>query len=164
MKILSILLCVTLAVLAIPSHANEARIQACIAQAATTFDIDIVAMQVLREIEGGQEGTVSSNDNGTVDLGPMQINSRWKSTLDKVGVSLESVRDNACVNAMVAAWIFKQELRATGNTIQAMARYHSPTPYYQARYLARALQIVQRQREAATPLQPVASVTLESKR
>lgn len=129
-----------------PAVADEARVQACIAHGAAQFDVDPLVLQILREVEGGVEGTESRNTNDTTDLGPMQINSSWLPQLGRVGVTWEALRDDACVNALVAAWIFKQEWRATGNIAMAIARYHSPTPEFQARYLARALDVVRRHR------------------
>lgn len=143
------------------ARADEARVQACITQGATVFGIDPLVLQILREVEGGVEGTVSGNDNGTSDLGPLQINSSWLPQLNKVGVTWETLRDDACVNAAVAAWIFKQEWRATGDIAMAMARYHSPTPFYQERYLARALEVVRRHQAELARLKAEQSVQRE---
>ena len=144
--------------LAIPAHATsppdeEARIQACLSRAADRFGVDLVALQVIREIEGGRLGTESLNANGTYDLGPMQINTFWLPAIERSGASYQLLRDDPCVNAFVAAWIFSQEVRSAGTTVGAMARYHSPTPHFQARYLDRALTIVRQQiaEEGAAP-------------
>lgn len=128
------------------AHADEAHVQECLARAASTFDVDLVALQILRELEGGQAGSASANTNGTYDYGPMQINSRWAGVLAQVGVSMESVRDDECVNAFVAAWIFRDALQATSSTAMTIARYHSSTPHFQERYLSKALDVVRRQR------------------
>lgn len=124
---------------------EESRVQSCLAQAAERFDIDLVALQVIREIEGGRLGTASPNTNGTFDLGPMQINSIWIPAVERAGGSQALLRDDPCVNAFVAAWIFRQEIASAGSTAQAIAQYHSRSREYQIRYLSRALAIVRQQ-------------------
>lgn len=129
---------------------EEARIQSCLAHAAAVFAVDLTALQVIRDVEGGAIGTASLNGNGSYDFGPMQINSAWLPKLARAGVTIEQLRDDPCVNALVAAWIFRDAIRETGSITLAMARYHSPTPLHQERYLTLALDVVRRQQAALT--------------
>ena len=86
-------------------------------------------------------GAVSPNKNGTVDIGPMQVNDTW---VDRVaprwGASREAtflaLRDNFCANVEAGAWILRQALdEASGNLWQGVAIYHSHTAVYQRDYL-----------------------------
>lgn len=124
---------------------DEADIQACIEQAAATFQVDALPLTLLRQVEAGTLGANSApNSNGSYDIGPMQINSSWLPRLARIGISEPMLRDDACINVHVAAWIYKQELRATGDPAMAMARYHSPTARHQARYLGLVRKAIQR--------------------
>jgi hypothetical protein len=128
---------------AAPVAAKDPAVLACIREAARDFKLSELTLRVLYKMEGGTLGKVSQNTNGTVDIGPMQINSSWLRTLAPAGISLEALRDDACTNVYVAAWIYQQELkRAGGDDVMAIARYHSPTPRFQARYLRRVSSIL----------------------
>lgn len=107
-------------------------IGACVFLAANTYHVPPAALMGIYQIEGGRLGQEVSNNNGSFDMGPMQINSSWLPMLSrKWGVSVETarrlVRDDACTNVGVAAWIVKQDLERTGNIATAIADYHSHT-------------------------------------
>lgn len=126
---------------------EEHHVQACLKYAAGAFGLNVLHLEVLRTIEGGRTGTQSRNENGTYDLGPMQVNTRWLKQVARFGVTADALRDHACVNAVVAAWIYKQEIALVeGNVALAIANYHSKTPRHQARYLGLALRAIERHR------------------
>ena len=114
---------------------EEAQVAACIEEAARVFKIDPLPLALLRQVEAGAVGMTSGNSNGSYDIGPMQINSTWLPRLARIGITEPMLRDDACVNVYVAAWIFTQEFKATGDIVSAMARYHSPTPIHQQRWV-----------------------------
>jgi len=121
----------------------DPRVEACIEEAGRSFAISPLSLRVLYRMEGGTLGKVSQNTNGTVDIGPMQINSWWLPKIAPAGINYEMLRDDPCTNVYVAAWIFEGELlRAKGDIAMAIAKYHSPTPVHQARYLKRVTQIL----------------------
>lgn len=129
--------------LAVPAAAKDPAVLACIREAARDFELSELTLHVLYKMEGGTLGKVSQNTNRTVDIGPMQINSSWLRKLTPAGITYEALRDDACTNVYVAAWIYQQELvRAKGDDALAIARYHSPTPRFQARYLRRVSSIL----------------------
>lgn len=135
--------------------AAERDVPRCIQTAATVFGIDPLPLEILREVEGGRPGLESRNTNGTRDLGVMQINSSWLKTLAGFGINETDVRDSACINVYVAAWIYVQELNRSGDVVLAMARYHSPTPRHQARYLGLVQRAIARRLASdATPSEP----------
>lgn len=107
----------------------------CIATAAASFRVPELALWVLRDVEAGTVGKVSSNTDGSYDIGPMQINSWWLSRLAKRGITEEMVLHNLCMNVAVGAWILAQELDRHKDLSKAIAHYHSPTPRHQKRYL-----------------------------
>ncbi len=49
----------------------------CINQAAITYHVPATLILSVLAIENGTAGLASLNKNGTIDYGPMQINSIW---------------------------------------------------------------------------------------
>ncbi len=97
------------------------------------------------QVEGGRVGQqVGPNFNGTYDLGPMQVNTRWLPELARIWHVSEAtariwVRDDGCVNVNVAAWILKHKIAETGSLYAGIAYYHSATPVTGARYAAKVI-------------------------
>jgi hypothetical protein len=56
------------------SAANRAVIRGCLTAAARVHRLPPVMLVILLNVEGGSLGRVSPNPNGTVDIGPIQIN------------------------------------------------------------------------------------------
>ena len=119
----------------------------CLMLAAQTYSVPPAVLVGLYKAEGGKVGQEVRNTNGTADLGPMQINTVWLPKLaGKWGVSERTarkwVRDDACTNVGVAAWILRGHLDETGSLSQAIAHYHSRTPLYGRKYKARVINIL----------------------
>ena len=104
--------------------------------AAQTYSVPPAVLVGIHQVEGGKVGqAVGPNDNGTYDLGPMQINTIWIPLLaEKWGVAEDTayrwVRDDPCTNMGVSAWILRTHMNETGSLSQAIAHYHSRTPQY----------------------------------
>jgi hypothetical protein len=106
----------------------------CIDDAAGRHQVNA---QVLRAI-GWQESrlrpdAVGVNANGSVDVGAFQINSVHLATLARYGIAREALADG-CVCADVAAWHYRRQVDALGNTWAAVGAYHSRTPARAAWY------------------------------
>ena len=106
----------------------------CLLMAANTYQVPPAVMIGIMQVEGGHVGQQAGpNLNGTYDLGPMQVNTRWVPKLaDLWHVNTHTarhvwVRDDGCVNVHVAAWILKQKIAETGNLYSGIAYYHSAT-------------------------------------
>ncbi|NBX74635.1 MAG: transglycosylase [Alphaproteobacteria bacterium] len=109
-------------------------IAACLMAAANHYDVPPAVMVGIMHVEGGRVGQEVANKNGSYDLGPMQINTIWLPQLaglwkKDVASARMAVRDNACVNVYVAAWILRQTYQRTGTLWGAIAHYHSATPW-----------------------------------
>ena len=121
---------------------------ACLMLASQTYSVPPAVLVGIYKAEGGKVGQEVKNTNGSYDLGPMQINTIWMPELaDKWGVSEETarkwVRDDACTNVGVSAWILKGHLDETGSLSKAIAHYHSRTPRHGTRYKKRVVEILQ---------------------
>ncbi|MGB0719482.1 MAG: lytic transglycosylase domain-containing protein [Bdellovibrionales bacterium] len=121
---------------------------ACLMLASQTYAVPPAVMVGIYKAEGGKVGQEVANSNGTYDLGPMQINTLWLPTLAKQwGVSENTarkwVRDDACTNVGVSAWILKSHLDETGSLAKAIEYYHSRTPKHGDRYKKRVVSILE---------------------
>lgn len=91
------------------------------------------------------------NRNGTYDVGIMQINSSWKSHLEERGVLWEYVKQYACINILIGAYILLYEKkRNRKDMITAIARYHSPQRHRGQRYAEQIVKHIQRLAEQHT--------------
>jgi Transglycosylase SLT domain len=132
--------------------ANRAMIRGCIVAAAKIHRLPPAVLVTLLDVEDGRLGQVSENANGTIDIGPMQVNSvnlpaiagHWQTT---IGDTYEALRDNFCANVEAGAWILRRCLDAAdGRFWEGVGDYHSHTPEYRTRYLGQVLQDVLRLR------------------
>jgi len=106
---------------------------ACLMMAAQTYSVPPAVMVGIMQVEGGRVGQQVLNTNGSYDLGPMQINTIWVPKLAEYwGVSEATakrwIRDDACTNMGVSAWILRRHLNETQSLSKAIAYYHSRTP------------------------------------
>ena len=124
---------------------TPATIEACIYAAASVYHEPPAVLVILLNVEGGTLGAVSHNTNGTVDIGPMQVNQLWIPKLAQhwradPQATYEALRDNFCANVEAGAWILRQGLdRANGDFWGGVAYYHSFDPVYQDSYLRSVL-------------------------
>lgn len=124
---------------------------ACLVMASQTYQVPPQVMVGILHVEGGRIGQeVGPNVNGTYDLGPMQVNTRWIPELARYWkvdnkTARKWLRDDGCVNVHVAAWILRQKLEeANGNLYNGIARYHSATPYLGTRYATKVVKAMER--------------------
>lgn len=128
----------------------------CIFTAAQTYSVPPSVILGVLNVEGGKVGMASANTNGTYDLGPMQINTLWVPELAKHwGVNqktaLRWVRDDACVNIGVGAWILRKKMNEAGSLHGGIAGYHSFTPHLGSKYRKKVLSAMQRYRLVRQP-------------
>lgn len=119
-------------------------IATCLLLAAQTYEVPPAVLVGIMHVEGGRLGQQVANKNGTYDLGPMQINTLWIPKLAKYwGVNEHTahawVRDDACTNVGVAAWILRRHLDETGSLSKAIGYYHSRTPEREQAYRGKVL-------------------------
>lgn len=128
----------------------------CIFTAAQTYSVPPSVLLGILNVEGGRPGQAVGNTNGTYDLGPMQINTIWIPQLASYwGVSeraaLKMVRDDACVNVGVGAWILRTKINQAGSLHKGIAWYHSATPKYGVVYSQKVIAAMQRYRQVRGP-------------
>lgn len=120
---------------------------ACLMLASQTYSIPPAVLVGIYKAEGGKIGQEVKNKNGSYDLGPMQINTIWLPELSQEwGVSEATarkwLRDDACTNVSVSAWILRQHFNETQSMSQAIAYYNSRTPIHGTKYKRRVIDIM----------------------
>lgn len=136
----------------------------CISAAARIHHLPATALGILLIIEGGAPGRVSRNGNGTVDIGPMQVNEQWLPRLAvhwhaPIPATYLALRDAFCANIEGGAWILRTTIdEAGGDFWEGMARYHSHDPARKAAYLHEVLhQALRSQARAVVPMKTTAA-------
>lgn len=130
---------------------SENSINQCIHQAAGGRPWLEQTLRALRRQEGGWIGAEVRNVDGSVDLGPMQVNSWWVPRIARlIGRSEPQVkswlRDDPCFNVDASRWIFLSALHDSGDFWKAVGIYHSPSPLRQVRYSRSVASILMTQR------------------
>jgi len=110
----------------------------CFQESAREFTQDVNLLKAISKAESNFNDHAISppNDDGSVDIGLMQINSGWIPRLRKHGITKEMLFD-PCVNIKVGAWILAKNIASYGNVWRAVGAYNAKTPWKQQRYIER---------------------------
>ena len=112
---------------------------------ASLYHLPPRVLPAIQEVEGGRPGIVHANTDGTLDLGVMQINTRWLEPLARYtgtapAVVYQRLRDEACYNIAAAGAIMRSALDETGgDLLRAVGNYHSHIPRLNLAYRAEVL-------------------------
>jgi soluble lytic murein transglycosylase-like protein len=99
----------------------------CINQAAITYHVPATLILSVLAIENGRKGSASSNQNGTFDYGPMQINSIWLLKIRRYGYTQYQLQYDPCINVKVGTWILSQHIANDASPWRGVGSYHSHT-------------------------------------
>lgn len=106
----------------------------CINIAAIEQHIPAKLIISILNIERGKVGQAVRNTNGTYDLGPLQINSRWLPEFEKHGISREAIQNDPCINVRTGAWILAKSIASEENLLLGVGDYHSHTLRFNSSY------------------------------
>lgn len=119
---------------------------ACIAVAASLFQVPEPTLWTILKVEGGRVGACTPQANGTHDCGPAQVNAEtWvpqlAALLHRPGDEIfAKLRDDGCFNIWAAAYVLSIDLKQAGGDLwEASGLYHSATPVYKVRYQSRLI-------------------------
>lgn len=118
---------------------------ACIAAAAAFYHLPPRVLPSIQAVEGGRVGMVHPNNNGTADLGLMQVNTIWIQPLAvyahmQPAVVATRLINDPCFNIAAAAAIMHLNMvEAHGNLMRAIGLYHSHTPQLSDAYQQKVL-------------------------
>lgn len=152
MKTILASLILSIAMLAAPPARASDRGWSCWNEAAARYNVDVVLLYAIARVEtGARSGVVARNSDGSYDIGVMQINSWWLPKLAKVGITARMLRDNACLNVNVGAWILAQSIKDHGMNWRGVGAYNARSDYRRAIYarkVAGELRRIKSEREA----------------
>jgi len=132
-------------------------IRDCLVAAGRAHHEPPAVLVILLNVEGGRLGAVSPNTNGTVDIGPMQVNDIWLPKIARHWASdpraaYRALRDNFCANVEAGAWILRLALdEAHGDLWEGVGIYHSHDPDHKRTYLNAVLRQALRLQAQARP-------------
>ncbi len=112
---------------------------------ASLYHLPPRVLPAIHDVEGGRPGVTHQNTDGTLDLGVMQINTRWLDALSRYSHTSKAVvfgrlRDEACYNIAAAGAIMRVYLNETnGDLLRAVGDYHSHTVDLNLAYRAQVL-------------------------
>ena len=110
----------------------------CFEVAAARFKVEkrLLVAIAKTESEFKSEALGQMNDNGTYDIGMMQVNSTWLPALTKFGISRADLL-NGCVSIHVGAWILSGNISRFGPIWRAVGAYNASSPSKQIIYVAK---------------------------
>jgi Transglycosylase SLT domain len=107
---------------------------ACMASVAAFYHLPPRVLPSIQAVEGGRPGLVHVNQDGSRDLGVMQVNTRWvqplawQTRMAPAEAQLRLVQE-PCFNIAVAGAIMRIYLdEAGGDLLRAVGYYHSHRP------------------------------------
>lgn len=118
---------------------------ACFSLVATLYGLPPRVLPAILRVEGGGIGTVHHNTDGSDDLGPMQINTRWLPALARyTGLPEAELRRRLlqvpCFNIAIGGAVLRTALDETGgDLLRAIGNYHSHTPALNLTYQAKVV-------------------------
>jgi soluble lytic murein transglycosylase-like protein len=124
---------------AVWSLSPSAEVDACLKAASAKHGISYVLLRSIAEQESSfnplavRKPLAAGNLDRSTDYGLMQINSMWLGTLQRYGVTGDSLF-KPCVNADVGAWILADNFRRLGVTWNAVGAYNAMTPWKRVKY------------------------------
>ena len=107
------------------------------------YNIPEYVLDAFLATEGGTPGHIRKNTNGSVDVGPMQINSiNWPQLYQKLKITPAQLRWDGCANLTAGATLIREKLdsRKDGKVsdmddlLTLLASYHSKTKRHNERY------------------------------
>jgi len=116
---------------------------ACMLATAQFYHLPPRVLPSIQAVEGGFDGAIHPNRNGTDDLGVMQINTQWVQPIaayahmPPTAVHDRLVNDD-CFNIAAAGLILRSYIVEThGDLMQAIGNYHSHTQALNQSYQAK---------------------------
>ena len=109
-------------------------VEACWQEAGSRYQIDPALLYAIARTESSlRPAAVNRNPDGSLDVGLMQINSRWLPALARYGIGNRELLE-PCTNIHVGAWILAQNFQRFGSSWNAVGAYNAHTPALKRAY------------------------------
>jgi soluble lytic murein transglycosylase-like protein len=96
---------------------------ACVVRAAEHYKVPLAALTAMLRQEGGKVGKEYPRSHGTY-YGPAQVSDKWLPAFAKWNITAEKLRDDACVNVTMGAYILAYYKAREADWPRAIARYN----------------------------------------
>ena len=107
----------------------------CFKEAAERYKVNEILVRAIAKTESDYNPNARNiNTDGSEDIGVMQINSSWLSTLRQFGIGREELKD-PCTNVNIGSWILAKNIEQYGGTWRAVGAYNARSPSKQAIYI-----------------------------
>jgi soluble lytic murein transglycosylase-like protein len=117
----------------------------CWAQASQKYGVPVNLLYSIARVETGvRNGVIHRNENGTYDIGLMQINSSHLPFLKKYGITEASLQSDACLNLKVGAWILAMSIRDHGMNWRGVGAYNAGSDQLRANYARKVVRELKR--------------------
>ena len=148
-----------------PPARPNAVLRSCWEQAADLHRVNPQVLVAIADVESNHRATaLNKNQNGTVDIGIMQINSSWLPQLEKFGITSRHLLD-PCINVHVAAWILSKNMEQFGETSwRAVGAYNATRDDLRLRYANKVHERLNKRLIVELPTESVASAAVERAR
>jgi soluble lytic murein transglycosylase-like protein len=104
----------------------------CFEEAGETYGINPSLLKSIARIESNlNPKAMNKNQNGSIDIGLMQINSFWIKTL---GLDSGKLISDPCYNTMIGAKVLKQCIDRYGYTWEAVGCYNAARSHKRVKY------------------------------
>ena len=123
------------------AHANEKESEKenCFHTASVKYQLDPWLLVAIARVESTMQPDAHRKyEDGSEDIGLMQINSVWLPELARHGI-VRADLFNHCTSIHVGAWILATQLYRHGKSWYTVGRYHSTTPAKNAAWVARVV-------------------------
>lgn len=103
----------------------------CVHEAAEYYQVPVTLLAAIRHAEGGSVGQqVCGNNNGSCDVGPMQINTNWFNgrfgvNFTEHGITLDDATHDHCMNLYLGAWVLRYSYNHLGDWGEATMAYNA---------------------------------------
>nr|WP_309578237.1 type III secretion system invasion protein IagB [Scandinavium hiltneri] len=98
----------------------------CWSKAGEDHHVDPWLLLAIAQVESGMNpNAINKNNDGTHDIGLMQINSIHLPTLARRGITQKRLVNEPCVSIMVGASILSDMINVYGNNWQAVGAYNA---------------------------------------
>lgn len=130
----------SLLVLSSTSSLADIPYYSCFKEAAERQNLPKEAIMAIAKTESSfnPKALNTSNANGSIDYGIMQINSSWLPFLRKSGITKEHLMD-PCININVGAYIFATNIKDHGWNWKGIGAYNAKTDYKRYAYAQKVL-------------------------
>lgn len=104
----------------------------CFAEAGKAYGINPSLLKSIAKVESNlNPKAINKNLNGSIDIGVMQVNSSWISTL---GLDGDKLISDPCYNVMTGTKILKNCIDRHGYTWEAVGCYNAVSKYKRVNY------------------------------